>query len=115
MVTLKELQRENKRLREMQNKLDNIKKSNEDRRKLLKENKRLSREIKFGKSIGIARDVGRVAHGVGKSVGRGLFRVGKGAVKGLQSYANFLAEQEARQRKVNRKLKTAKKSGRKKK
>ena len=113
MVTLDELKKENERLRTMQSKLNEIRKNNEDRKNLLIANKRLSRNIKHGEKIMFAKSLGRGFAQVGKTTGKGLLRTGKGAVKGLTAYANFLAEQEARQRILNRKLKNVKVSKRK--
>ena len=106
MVSISQLKKENERLKQMQNKLNEVKKNNEDRRKLLQENKRLARDIKFGKEIDVGKKVGRVAGKVGKATGRGLLKVGKSAFNGLSRYANFLAEQERKQRNINRKLKS---------
>ena len=110
MVTIEELRAENERLRKMQSKLKEIQKNNNDRTKLLRENKILARNIKHGKKIGIAKDIGRGFAKVGKRTGREVLRAGKGAFKGLQRYANFLAEQEAKQRRLNRNLRTTKKT-----
>jgi len=112
MVNLKQLQRENQRLRGMQRKLRDIEKNNEDRVKLLRENKMLARNIKFDKSLKIGRRASKIAKDVGKPIGRGVVKAGIGAFKGLQRYANFLAEQERRQKSLNRKLKSARKSKR---
>ena len=112
MVTLKQIQKENVRLRKMQSKLREIEKNNQDRKKLLLENKQLARRIKFGKQLAVGRKVSRIAGAVGKSTGRGLAKTGKGAFRGLQRYANFLDEQEKKQRSVNRKLKSVKRKKR---
>ncbi len=113
MPTLKQLQRENERLKKMQTKLNEIQKNNEDRRSLLKQNKKLSRNLKHGKAIRAARVTGKILSEVGKSGGRGLARIGTGAFRGLQRYGNFLAEQEKKQRRTNKQLRSAKKTIRK--
>ena len=60
MPTLKQLQKENERLRKMQSKLNEIQKNNEDRTKLLRENKRLARNLKHGKAIRAGRITGKI-------------------------------------------------------
>lgn len=110
MATLKELQKENARLRGMQTQLKDMQKNNVDRRNLLKENKKLAREIKFGKAINISKRAQGLTREVGKRSGKVLAKVGIGAFKGLQKYGTFLAEQEREQRSVNTKLKSVKKA-----
>lgn len=110
MASLQELQKENERLRNMQSKLREMQKNNEDRKRLLKENKQISRDIKFGKHIRLGKSVGRGLAQVGKQTGKEFLKVGKGAVKGLQAYANFLAAQEMKQRSINRRLRSVKKA-----
>lgn len=112
MVTIEELKKENKRLREMQVKIKAMQKDNADRRRLAMENKRLARNIKFDKSIGTAKRAAKITKTVGKASGKILAKTGRGAFKGLQKYAKFLDEQEKKQRSVNRKLKSVKKSKR---
>ena len=107
MVNLTQLKKENDRLRSMQKKLQEAQKNNEDRRKLLKENKKLSRNIKFGQEIRAGKKVGRIAGEVGKATGRQLFRGGKAAFNALNRYAKFLESQEQKQRIVNRQLKSS--------
>ncbi len=106
MVTLKELQEENEKLRKMQSTLKEVEKNNDDRRKLLFQNKMLARRIKFSKSIAIGNKAKKIATDVGKQTGRVLSIAGKTAFSGIQRYANFLDEQERKQRTTNRKLKT---------
>ena len=107
MVSISQLKKENDRLKKMQKTLEEARKNNDDRRNLLKENKKLSREIKFGEGIRAGKKVGRVAGKVGKATGKGLFRVGKAAFSGLNKYARFLEAQERKQRSVNKKLKSS--------
>lgn len=113
MVNLNQLKRENVRLRKMQTKLNEVKRNNEDRAKLLRENKRLARDIKFGKSIAVGRKAGKVLSEVGKASGKGLAIAGRGVFRGLQRYAKFLAEQEMKQRALNRRLKVSKRVSKK--
>ncbi len=112
MATLEELQDENKRLRGMQSTLREAEKNNQDRMKLARENIMLARRIKFDKSLTAGRKVSKVASDVGRRTGKGLAIVGKGAFKGIKRYAQFLERQENKQRSVNRKLKSVKKSKR---
>lgn len=110
MPSLEDLQKENARLKKMQQQLQNAQMTNQRRRQLLKENKRLARNLKHGKAIAIGRAAKQISKDVGKSAGKTLLKAGKGAFKGLGAYANFLAEQERKQKSSNRKLRTAKKS-----
>lgn len=114
MVTIEELRKENKRLRDMQVKITAMQKDNADRKKLLMENKKLARQVKFSKSIGIAKGAAKITKQVGKSSGKILAKTGVGAWRGLQKYGRFLAEQERKQKSVNRKLKSVKKAKRRK-
>lgn len=112
--TFKQLQAENKRLRKMQVKLNEMQKNNEDRRKLSKQNKTLARNIKFQKSKRLTDKATKVIGTAGIKTGKVLKTGGIKAFKGLQRYARFLEEQEKKQKSLNRKLKTVKKSKRRK-
>ena len=113
-LTLKQLQVENKRLKQMQVTINKARKDNQDRRDLVKKNKMLSNSIKFQKSKRL-RDKGTKVIGTdGIKTGRVLVKGGVKAFKGLQRYANFLAEQEKKQKAKNRKLKIIKKTKRRK-
>ena len=111
-LTLKQLHAENKRLKEMQVTINKARKDNQDRRNLAKQNKTLSRNIKFQKSKRLTDKATKIIGTAGIKTGRVLSKVGVKAFKGLQRYANFLEEQERKQRIKNRKLKTIKKTKR---
>jgi hypothetical protein len=118
--TLKQLQAENKRLKQMRSKLNQMEKDNEDRRKLAKLNKKLSNDIKFRKSKKLTDKATKIVGTAGIKSGKALSKAGIKAFKGIQRYGKFLEEQERKQRMKNRKLKTvkrtksAKKTGRRK-
>ncbi len=121
MVTIEELRKENRRLREMQVKIKVMQKDNDDRKKLLMDNKRLARRIKFDKSIGrfgksvdTAKKAAKITKAVGKTSGKVLAKTGRGALRGLQRYARFLNEQEKKQRSLNKKLKSVRRKKRRK-
>jgi hypothetical protein len=114
MVTLKQLEKENARLKKMGMKLREAENLNKERRRLLKENKKLAREIKFGKATGIGKNVSSAVKSVGKKAGKEIFKGGKIAFKGLKAYGEYLNEQERKQRSLNRTLRSAKKSKRRK-
>lgn len=113
MVSLKQLQAENARLKKMGVQLRMAQRDNEDRRNLLRENKKLARDIKFGKQFKTATNVARVTKAVGKKAGKDIAKVGIVAFRGLRRYGRFLQEQERKQKRTNRKLKSAKKTRRK--
>ncbi len=110
MPSLEELRKENERLKKMGEQIRLAQITNQKRKQLLKENKRLARNLKHGKAIGIGRAAAQVSKAIGKSAGKTLLKTGKGAFRGLQSYANFLAEQERKQRASNSKLRSAKRT-----
>jgi len=112
MVTLKQLQRENANLKKAQVKLNEIARQNEARQILLKQNKKLARDIKFQKSKKLADKATKVIGTAGIKSGKALAKGGIKTFKALHRYAKFLEEQEKKQRSVNRKLKTIKKSKR---
>lgn len=114
MATLKQLQAENKRLKQMQVKINEMQKNNEDRSKLAKQNKTLARNIKFQKSKKLTDKATKVIGTAGIKTGKVLAKGGVKAFRGLQRYAKFLEEQEKKQRSANRKLKTIKKTKRRK-
>ena len=111
-LTLKQLQAENERLKQMQSKINEMQKNNRDRRELAKQNKTLSRNIKFQKSKRLTDKATKVIGTAGIKTGRVLSKVGVKAFKGLQRYGRFLEEQERKQRSKNKKLKTIKKTKR---
>ena len=110
MVTLKQLQKENQRLKQMQVKINEMQKNNEDRRVLAKQNTILARNIKFQKSKKITDKATKIIGTAGIKTGRTLSKVGIKAFKGVVRYGKFLEDQERKQRSKNRKLKTVKKS-----
>lgn len=112
VVSLKQLKKENKRLKDMQKKLQEMEKTNEYRRKLLKENKTLSRNLKYGKQIAVGKSVGNSLEKIGRSVGKTSTRISKSVWSGLKRYGEYLNEQEMKQRRLNRNLKTIKKTKR---
>ncbi len=114
MVTLKQLQAENKRLKQMQVKINEMQKNNDDRTKLAKQNKMLARSIKFQKSKKITDKATKIIGTAGIKTGKVLARGGVKAFRGLQRYARFLEEQEKKQKSLKRKLKTVKKTKRRK-
>ena len=101
MATIEQLQRENKRLKAMQENIQEMKKIQEQRMALARENKILSKRLKHGGGSGIGKKIGL-------SFGKGLAKAGKSTFRGLQKYANFLEEQERKQKLLNKKLKTIK-------
>lgn len=107
MVTLKQLQVENRKLKDMQSKLREVQKTNVDRQNLLRENKQIARRIKFDKTFKTSSRALSIAKSVGKSSGKQLARAGVGAFKGIQRYGRFLEAQERKQNSTNRKLKSA--------
>lgn len=114
MATLKQLEAENKRLKQMQVNINKMQKDNEDRKKLAKQNKMLANNIKFQKSKKITDKATKVIGTAGIKTGKVLSKAGVKAFKGLQRYGKFLEEQERKQRNVNKKLKTIKKTKRRK-
>lgn len=110
--TIKQLQAENKRLRQMQVKISQMQKDNQDRRNLAKQNKALARDIKFQKSKRLADKATKVIGTAGIKSGKALAKTGVKAFKLLNRYGRFLEEQERKQRIKNRKLKTIKKTKR---
>lgn len=110
MATLKQLEAENKRLRKMQSKINEIQRNNEARKCLAKQNKTLTNSIKFQKSKSITDKATRIIGTAGIKTGR----VGIKAFRGLQRYARFLEAQKQKQEALNRKLKRTKKSKRRK-
>lgn len=112
--TLKQLQAENKRLKQMQVKINEMQKNNEDRTKLAKDNKALAKTIKFQKSNRITDKATKVIGTAGIKAGKGLAKGGVKAFKLIHRYGKFLEEQEKKQKKLNRKLKTIKKTKRRK-
>lgn len=114
MVTLKQLQAENARLKKMQETINKAQRDNEDRRQLAKQNKTLARNIKFQKSKKLTDKATKVIGTAGIKTGKVLSKTGAKAFRGLQRYARFLEEQERKQKSVNRKLKTVKNTKRRK-
>lgn len=114
MATLKQLQAENRRLKQMQVKINEMQKNNEDRRKLAQQNKALARSIKFQKSKRLTDKATKIVGTAGIKTGKALSKGGVRAFRGLQKYAKFLEEQERKQRSKNRKLKSIKKTKRRK-
>ena len=114
MATLKQLQAENRRLKKMQVNINKMQKDNQDRRDLAKRNKRLARSIKFQRSKRLTDKATKVIGTAGIKTGRVLSKAGVKAFRGIQRYGRFLEEQERKQRSVNRKLKTIKKTKRRK-
>jgi hypothetical protein len=106
MATLEQLKKENRRLKAMQENLKDMEKIQEQRMALARENKRLASNLKSG-------GAGKVIKKFGVGLGRGVTKTGRGVFRGLQRYANFLEEQERKQKLLNRKLKTTKKKTRK--
>jgi len=90
----------------MQENLKDMEKIQEQRMALARENKRLASNLKSG-------GAGKVIKKFGVGLGRGVTKTGRGVFRGLQRYANFLEEQERKQKLLNRKLKTTKKKTRK--
>lgn len=109
MATLKQLQAENKRLKQMQVKINEMQKNNEDRRVLAKKNKTLARNIKFQGSKKIVDKATKIVGTAGIKSGKALAKGGVKAFKLLHRYGKFLEEQERKQRSVNKKLKSVKK------
>lgn len=110
--TIKQLQAENRRLKQMQVKINKMQKDNQDRRILATKNKMLARSIKFQKSKRLTDKATKVIGTAGIKSGKALARTGVKAFKLLNRYGKFLEEQERRQKSKNRKLKTIKKSKR---
>lgn len=112
--TIKQLQAENRRLKEMQITINKARKNNEDRRKLAQQNKILARNIKFQKSKRLTDKATKIIGTTGIKTGRVLSKAGVKAFRGIQRYGKFLEEQERKQRSKNRKLKSIKKTKRRK-
>lgn len=112
--TLKQLQAENRRLKKMQVTINKARKNNQDRQALAKKNKILARNIKFQKSKRLTDKATKVIGTAGIKAGRSLSKGGVKAFKVIHAYGKFLEEQERKQRSANRKLKTVKKTKRRK-
>lgn len=112
--TLKQLQAENRRLKQMQVDINRMRKDNMDRTMLAKQNKTLARNIKFQKSKRLTDRATKIIGKAGIKTGKALSKTGVKAVKILHRYGRFLEEQEKRQRTVKRKLRTIKKTKRRK-
>ncbi len=113
-LTLKQLQAENLRLKKMQTTINQMQKDNQDRRNLAAKNKKLSRSIKFQKSKRLTDKATKIIGTAGIKSGKALSKIGVKAFKGLHRYGRFLEEQEKKQLSKNRKLKTIKKTKRRK-
>ena len=112
--SLKQLEAENRRLRQMQITINKAQKNNQDRRNLAAKNKTLARNIKFQKSKRLTDKATKIIGTAGIKSGRALSKVGVKAFRGIQRYGRFLEEQERKQKSKNRKLKTIKKTKRRK-
>ncbi len=112
--TPKQLQAENLRLKKMQTTINQMQKNNQDRRNLAKKNKMLARNIKFQKSKRLTDKATKIIGTAGIKSGKALAKGGVKAFKVLHRYGKFLEEQERKQRSKNRKLKTIKKTKRRK-
>ncbi len=100
MVNVKQLQKQNQRLKDQLSKRTELKKLEEERIRLQDQNKKLISELKRDPRTEKAKKVLGV-------VGRGFFRGGVTVGKGLIAYGRFLDEKE---RGTRRKVKTLKKS-----
>ena len=105
MATLEELERENKALKTKIASERELAIIGRKRNELLRENKRLLREAKFGKQI-------RLAKRVGKSLGIGGEKLGRATVKGgiivgkaLIKQAKKIAEADRREELIRRGIK----------
>lgn len=96
----------------MQVKINEMQKNNEDRRKLAKQNKMLSNNIKFQKSKRLTDKATKIIGTAGIKSGRLLAKGGVKVFKVLKRYGRFLEDQERKQRSKNQKLKTIKKTKR---
>lgn len=93
MPTLEELKRENAKLRaEAEGKRELIK-LGEERNRLLRENKNLMRQAKFGKEIEVGKAIGRATAKIGKTFGRGFLIIAKN-----------IAEAEKKEQELRRKM-----------
>ena len=91
MGTLEELKRENERLKNIQSGIRDMQKIQAERIRLMKENKRLARGIKYGKVINTGKRCG--------STGVKIFKT-------LQKWGANLEEAEKRQKRLNKSLKS---------
>ena len=102
MATLQELRRKNEKLRNRLKAKRELLDIGEARNRLLKENKALLLEAKYGKQMRFAKSVGRKTSKVGSKLGRGIGR-------GLWTMAKRIDEagrkEEMARRKVMRKPK----------
>ena len=96
--TLKQLHAENRKLKQMQVKINMMQKDNQDRTMLAKQNRMLARNIKFQKSKRLTDKATKIIGAAGIKTGKVLSKVGVKAFRGLQRYGRFLEEQERKQR-----------------
>lgn len=94
MATLKQLQKQNAKLREAQRKIGELRKLQDERLRLIRENKQLAFQAKYPKAVATSQ---RIVNTTAK--------FGVKAFKGIQKYGRRLAEAEKREQARNRVLK----------
>ena len=98
MVTLKQLRRENERLRKVQTKINQMRRMNEERARLIKENKQLAFRTKHPVAVATTQKFVNTTA-----------KFGTKAWSGIQKWGQRLAEAERREQMRQRKLKSMKK------
>jgi len=97
--TLQELQRDNRRLKNEAESRKELVKIGQERVKLAEENRRLLIALRRSPTgVAIRKTLG--------VTGRGLFKAGKSIGKNLVRYGNFLAEQEIKNQRRERNIRT---------
>jgi len=116
MATIAQLKRENEKLRNIQQGINDIKKIQAERMKIQKENKALSRNIRYGRSMQFGKGIGRAIEKGTMKVGEKGYKLGASIAKSITAYGRKLNEAEAREKAYkNRRKKSYKPVTRKKK
>jgi len=102
MVTLQELQEQNRKLRAQLEAKQELIKIQQERNRLLKENKNLQFASKYGGLV-------RVGSSIGRGISKGATKVGKGLGKGFVAWGRKLQEAERREQMAQRKIKKVRK------
>ena len=92
MTTLEELRKENQKLRTKMKSLEEMKKIERERNRLAKENKALMIRLKHPGLIKFANKSSKAANSFGKVSSK----IGTKIFKGIQSYGNYLNQQDQR-------------------
>lgn len=105
MPTLKELKRENERLRNKIKAKKDLISIGEERNKLLRENKALMRQMKYGSSLSVAQKFGEKGARYGKKLGKNLLILGR-KIEAAQREEEMLRRKIENKRRVKAKKKT---------